>query len=121
MELSLLKDRIIANFKGNSQELELILDLVENDNGIYPFNEYELLICSLMKQGSLTYEKYLEIRSEYISQNPYLWLFEISAPRDFGENFAQTYLMGKCPLLKKASKKLDKNFSGEYDLWLEGI
>ena len=58
---------------------------------------------------------------EYISENPNLWIFEISAPRGFGERFAQTYVQGKCSTLRKASKKIDPNFSGEYDLWLDGI
>ena len=42
-------------------------------------------------------------------------------PRGFGEKFAQTYVQGKCSALKKASKKVDPDFSGEYDLWLDGI
>ncbi len=63
----------------------------------------------------------MDIRSEYISENPNLWVFEISAPRGFGEKFAQTYIQGKCSNLKKASKKLDPDYSGQYDLWLDGI
>ncbi len=63
----------------------------------------------------------MEIRSEYISKNPNLWIFEISAPRGFGEKFAQTYLLGKCTALKQPSKKLDSGYSGEYDMWLDGI
>jgi hypothetical protein len=94
---------------------------VEKDQAIFPFNEYEYLICNLIEKGGLTYEQYLDIRTEYISENPNLWVFEISAPRGFGEKFAQTYVQGKCSKLKKPSKKLDPNYSGEYDLWLDGI
>ncbi len=50
---------------------------------------------------------YLEIRSEYISENTNLWIFEISAPRYFGEKFSQTYIQGKCSKIKKPSKKID--------------
>ena len=50
-----------------------------------------------------------------------MWIFEISAPRGFGESFAQTYIQGKSSKLEKPSKKLDPNYSGQYDLWLDGI
>lgn len=121
MELTELKDRIVGAFFGSQNDLADVLAMVEEDRAIFPFNEYEHLICGLINKGGLTYDKYIEIRAEYISENPYLWIFEISAPRGFGENFAQTYVQGKCNKLKKPSKKLDPNFAGEYDLWLDGI
>jgi len=101
--------------------LKQLLEDVEADQSIFPFNEYEKLICNLINRGELTYNQYLDIRSEYISENPNLWVFEISAPRGFGEKFAQTYVQGKCSNLRKASKKLDPDYSGQYDLWLDGI
>jgi len=122
MELTELKDKIVASFKGTRKDLEEVLALVEKDNAVFPFNEYELLICSLIDKGGLTYNKYLEIRKEYFTQNPNLWIFEISAPRGFGETFAQTFLQqGKCTKLQKPSKKLDPDYHGEYDFWLDGI
>ena len=87
----------------------------------FPFNEYEHLICNLIEKGGLSFRQYIEIRLDYVSENPNLWIFEISAPRGFGEKFAQTYVLGKCSKLKKASKKFDPNYSGQYDLWLDGI
>ena len=74
-----------------------------------------------MDKGGLTYEQYINIRTEYITANPYLWVFEISAPRGFGEKFAQTFVQAKCSKLQMPSKKLDADYSGEYDLWLDGI
>lgn len=121
MELIELRDRIIGAFSGSQSELDLMLSLIEEDNAIYPFNEYEHLICSLLDSKKITYQEYVDIRSEYISENPNLWVFEISAPRGFGESFAQTYVQGKSSNLKKASKKIDENFTGEYDLWFDGI
>ncbi|WP_448528339.1 hypothetical protein [Raineya sp.] len=121
MELTELKNKIIQNFTGSQKELEEVLKLLENDNSIFPFNEYEYLICNLIERGGLTYEQYLEIRTEYIDANPNLWIFEISAPRDFGEKFAQTYIQGICPTLKKPNKKIDPNYSGDYDFCLDGI
>lgn len=121
MELSELKDRITSIFNGSKDDLEDVLRLVEEDQAIFPFNEYEHLICNLIHRGGMTYDQYIEIRTEYISENPNLWIFEISAPRGFGEKFAQTYVQGKCSKLKKASKKTDPSYSGEYDLWLDEI
>lgn len=121
MELTELKDRIIESFNGSQEDLDKVLSIVEEDQAIFPFNEYEHLICNLIEKGGLSYDQYLDIRTEYISENPNLWVFEISAPRGFGEKFAQTYVQGKCSKLKKPSKKLDPKYSGEYDLWLDGI
>ena len=121
MDLIKLKDRICSAFNGSQEDLQRVLQLVEEDESIFPFNEYEHLICNLIETKGLSYDQYMEIRSEYLSQNPNLWIFEISAPRGFGEKFAQTYVQGMCTDLKKPSKKIDSKYSGEYDLWLDGI
>lgn len=121
MELTELKTKIIESFSGSASDLEEVLQMLEDDQSIFPFNEYEHLICNLIERGGLTYEQYIDIRTEYISANPNLWVFEISAPRGFGEKFAQTYVQGKCSKLKSPNKKLDPNYSGDYDLWLDGI
>ena len=110
MELSELKEKICSSFEGKSEDLKKILEIIEEDEAIFPFNEYEHLICNLIGVGGFTFDRYMDIRTEYISENPNLWIFEISAPRGFGENFAQTYLQGKCSSLKKASKKLILTF-----------
>jgi hypothetical protein len=121
MELTELKTKIIESFSGSASDLEEVLQMVDDDQSIFPFNEYEHLICNLIERGGLTYEQYIDIRAEYISANPNLWVFEISAPRGFGEKFAQTYVQGKCSKLKSPNKKLDPNYSGDYDLLLDGI
>lgn len=121
MELTELKNKIINSFDGSKSDLADILALIDKDEAIFPFNEYEHLICVLINKGNMTYDQYLEIRAEYISDNPNLWIFEISAPRGFGEKFAQTYIQGKCSKLKRPSKKIDPNYSNQYDLWLDGI
>jgi hypothetical protein len=121
MELTELKTKIIESFSGSASDLEEVLQMVDDDQSIFPFNEYEHLICNLIERGGLTYEQYIDIRTEYISANPNLWVFEISAPRGFGEKFAQTFVQGMCSKLKSPNKKLDPNYSGDYDLWLDGI
>ena len=121
MELSELKNKICKCFTGSSREIQKILQIINQDKSVFPFNEFEYLICHLIEIDELTFQQYLDIRAEYISQNTNLWIFEISAPRRFGEGFAQTYLHGKCTSLKNPSKKLDPEYSGQYDLWLNEI
>ncbi|KWW30660.1 MAG: hypothetical protein AUK63_878 [bacterium P3] len=98
-----------------------ILDEIENDHAVFPFNEYELMLSTFIAQGKLTYGQYQYIRQNYISRNPNLWIFEISAPRGFGEAFAQTFIRNKSSLLQAPSKELDADYHGQYDLWMEGI
>ena len=82
---------------------------------VYPFNEYEYIISSLLGLGAISLNDYLEIRDEYIARNMYLYIFEISAPRGFGEQWAQGHLKELVPELIKPTKKLDKKYSGQYD------
>jgi hypothetical protein len=121
MELTELKAKIIDSFCGAHSDLEEVLERLHGHKSIFPFNEYEHLLFALIEKGGLSYQQYMDIRAEYISANPNLWIFEISAPRGFGESFAQTYVQGKCSKLLSPSKKLDPHYSGDYDLWLDGI
>lgn len=121
MELSELRTKIIDTFCGNNDELVEVLRLIENDHSVFPFNEYELLLSTLIDRKGITFQQYIDIRTEYINANPNLWIFEISAPRGFGEKFAQTYIRGKSDKLLMPNKKLDPTYSGQYDLWFNGI
>ncbi len=122
MVLLKLRDKIERKYAGNRARYEeLLRELEDNKSSIYPFNEDEYFISALIFDNLLTKEEYLQWRSEYIEQNQYLHLFEISAPRSFGEKFAQEYVLGLSDKIKKASKKLDPAYSGQYDLWLDGI
>ncbi len=86
---------------------------------VYPFNEYEYIISVLLGLNRISMDDYFEMRDEYIARNMYLYVFEISAPRGFGETWAQGHLKGLVPDLVKPTKKLDKNYSGQYDFLLE--
>lgn len=88
---------------------------------VYPFNEYEYIISTLLAKDALSLDDYHEMRNEYIARNRYLYIFEISAPRNFGEAWAQGHLKELVPNLEKPSKKTDPDYSGQYDLYLEGI
>lgn len=87
---------------------------------VYPFNEYEYIIAALLAAGKLTHDEYVEVRDAYIARNLFLYVFEIGAPRGFGEAWAQGHLKGLAPELEKPSKKLDPAYSGEYDFLLDG-
>jgi hypothetical protein len=92
-----------------------ILDRLDDLVSVYPFNEYEFLISSLMGYGKISLSDYQNLRDEYISRNLFMYVFEISAPRGFGEAWAQGHLKEICPELVKPTKKLDENYSGQYD------
>lgn len=86
---------------------------------VYPFSEYEYLISHLLAAKKLSIDEYYEIRNDYIDRNLYLYLFEISAPRGFGEVWAHGHLKELVPAFKRPSKRLDQKYSGEYDFFLD--
>jgi len=86
---------------------------------VYPFNEYEFIISHLLANDVLSLDEYLELRDDYIARNMYLYIFEISGPRTFGESWAQGHLKGLVPDLVKSTKKLDPTYSGQYDFLMD--
>jgi hypothetical protein len=109
-------DRLVAELENETQLKERLEDLVS----VYPFNEFEYLIATLLGLDKLTLDQYYELRDEYISRNMYLYIFEISGPRTFGEAWAQGHLKELVPELEKPTKKLDPDYSGQYDFHLDG-
>jgi hypothetical protein len=109
-------DRLLATLPG-ADEIRSRLDTLVS---VYPFNEYEYLIAHLLAQDVLALEQYLELRDDYIARNMYLYIFEISAPRGFGEAWAQGHLKELVPEVVKSTRKLDPNYSGQYDFLLDG-
>ncbi len=99
---------------------EVILDRLNQLISIYPFNEYEYIISTLLGLAKLSLDEYYELRDEYIARNLYLYIFEIAAPRGFGETWAQGHLKELVQELEKPTKKLDPNYSGDYDMFLDG-
>lgn len=85
---------------------------------IYPFNEFEYAISHLLAAGALTLDEYHQLRDDYIDRNLYLYLFEISAPRNFGERWAHGHLKELVPELQRPNKRLDTEYSGQYDFFL---
>lgn len=85
---------------------------------IYPFNEFEYAISHLLAAGALTLDEYHQLRDDYIDRNLYLYLFEISAPRSFGERWAHGHLKELTPELQRPNKRLDPEYSGQCDFFL---
>lgn len=109
-------DKLIAQL---SQEEESKLRVkLDNLMSVYPFNEYEFIISTLLGMEKLELEDYYLMRDEYIARNMYLHIFEISAPRGFGEAWAQGHLKELVPELVKPTKKIEPNYEGQYDFLL---
>lgn len=109
-------DRLLGQLPDADQIRSRLDSLVS----VYPFNDYEFLISHLLAKDALTLDQYLELRDNYIARNMYLYIFEISAPRGFGEAWAQGHLKELVPEVVKSTKKLDPNYSGQYDFLLDG-
>jgi hypothetical protein len=109
-------DKLIATLP-NSEAFRSSLETLIS---VYPFNEYEYIIAALLSGGKLAHSEYVELRDAYIARNMFLYVFEIGAPRGFGEAWAQGQLKGLVPELQKPSKKLDPSYSGQYDFLLDG-
>ena len=102
------------------EDSDAIYERLENLISVYPFNEYEYMISTLLGREKLSIEDYQALRDEYVERNMYLYIFEISAPRGFGEIWAQGHLKEFVPELEKPSKKKDPSYSGQYDFYLDG-
>lgn len=100
---------------GNSSEFRGELDDLIS---VFPFSEYEYIISTLLGKHRLEYEEYLDLRNSYIDRNLYLYIFEISAPRGFGDKWAFGHLKELVPEFQRP-KGIDPDYSNEYDLLLE--
>ena len=102
----------------SSHDHENLKMRLENLVSVYPFNEYEFIISTLLALRKLTLDDYHQIRDEYLDRNMFLYIFEISAPRGFGEQWAQGHLKELVPDLHRPNKKIDSDYSGQYDFVL---
>ena len=96
-------------------------ETIKNVYAVYPFNRFEYIFVHLIANNIITLDEYLQLRRDYEKRNKYLPVFEITAPRTFGEQWAQKHLKEQVPALKKPTKNLDPNYSGKYDFWLDGL
>lgn len=107
-------DKLIQRLE-NAQDFRSKLEDIVS---VYPFSEYEYIISHLLAVKRLTLEEYLELRDSYINRNLYLYIFEISAPRGFGDKWAFGHLKELVPDFQRPTKKIDPKYSGEYDFIL---
>lgn len=107
--------------KGNASFPYLTEDSLDNLYSVYPFNRFEYIISHLISDGILTIEDYRSLREAYHKRNKFLYLFEITAPRHFGETWAQRHLNEVIPELERPAKGSVEGFDGEYDFYWEGV
>ena len=107
----------LPNNKANNLSDEILDKLYS----VYPFNRFEYIISHLIADKVLSIKDYLEIRNNYMNRNKYLYIYEITAPRTFGETWAQRHLNELVHELERPSSRLDPDYSGEYDFWCDGI
>lgn len=94
---------------------EAIVDAVEQDTTPHPFHPLDLLVAFLIEQGALSVEEYRAMRDAYTERNPNLALYQITAPRRFGDTWAQAHAAELAPTLVKPTKELDPDYDGQYD------
>lgn len=111
--------KLISKLSERDQE-GLSDEVLDKMYTVYPFNKFEYIISHLIANGVLTLNQYVDIRSEYLNRNRYLYLFEL-APRTFGETWGQRHLMELLPDFQIPSRKTDPYYQGEYDLILDDI
>lgn len=116
-----LRLQIINMRKSGCSPQTLDDEYIENLYSVYPFNKFEYIISHLIATDTISLQQYLDIRNSYLERNKYLYVFEMTAPRTFGETWAQRHLNEVVPELQRPSTKYDANYSGQYDFWYEGI
>lgn len=119
--ISELKSKIIEMKNLTNNSIDLSDKRLDDLYSVYPFNKFEYVISHLIATNTITLEEYLYIRNSYLERNKYLYVFEITAPRTFGETWAQHHLNEVVPELKIPSRSYDTNYSGQYDFWYNGI
>lgn len=119
--ISELKNKVNAMRKKTNNFIDLSIESFDDLYSVYPFNQFEYVISHLIATETISLQEYLDIRNSYLERNKYLYVFEITAPRTFGETWAQRHLNEVVPELKKPSTSLDPTYSGEYDFWYNGI
>lgn len=80
-----LKRQIATMNKMNVGKYNLSDEVLDNLYSVYPFNKFEYILSHLIATDTITLQQYLDIRNSYLERNKYLYVFEITAPRTFGE------------------------------------
>src|SRR3990172_7441625 len=100
-KLTALLNELIDRLENPDELRAKLLDLYS----VYPFSDFEYIISHLLSASRLTLDEYHEIRNDYIDRTLYLYLFEISAPRGYGEVWAHGHLRELVPALERPSRR----------------
>lgn len=111
-------NRLILSME--DEDRDLLQARLQGLASVFPFNEYEYIITFLVDRGVISFNEYDALRTNYVSSNRYLELFELS-PRSFGQTWGERHLMDLDSEFQKPDRTLDPNYDGEYDLWLDGL
>lgn len=103
-----------------SEDRTVLAARLEALASVFPFNEYEYMISFLLDRRRISFAQYESLRGKYVSSNRYLDLYTLS-PRAFGQVWAEKHLMDVDPRFRKPDRSLDPAYTGQYDLWLEGV
>lgn len=104
------------------KELDKYKNIIKIDNkNIYPFNNISESFLYLLTNNFITIEEYKKIKSDYINRNKYLYLFEMTSPRKFGEKWAQNHLLNNINKFKVPNNTIDFNYKNQYDLIYKNI
>ncbi len=103
-----------------SEDRTLLAARLGGLTSVFPFDEYEYLISFLLDRQRISFAEYESLRTKYVSTNRYLDLYGLS-PRVFGQVWGEKHLMDLDGRFRKPDRSLDPSYSGEYDLWLEGV
>ena len=117
-ELRTYLDQLILSLEGSDRDI-----LKARLSGLvscFPFNEYEFIIMFLRDKELITFADYDKLRASYVLANKYLNLFEL-APRIFGQIWGEKHIRDLDRRFEKASKYLDPQYNGGYDLWIQGL
>ncbi len=121
MDLKQLKrylNKLVADLE--NKDKKFLEQKLKSLISVFPFNEYEYMLIFLRDRNAITFQEYERLRDQYTDSNKYLGLYGI-APRVFGQIWAEEHLRKTDSRFKKANKKLDPKYSGQYDVWLGGI
>ena len=121
MNIEELKGYLDSLARSLQNEAKALLDArLSGLTSVFPFNEYEYVLMFLLDKKIITFGEYERLRSQYVSANRYLDLYGL-APRVFGEIWGHEHVTDLDKRFQKASKSLDANYDGQYDLWIDGV
>ncbi len=92
---------------------------IKKTKGLFPFSSEEYTLNLLLIEGKINLDEYNEIRDNYYKRNRNLELYGLTS-KVFGV-WGEKHLAKLFPELIIATKKIDSNFDGEYDLLLGDI